>query len=248
MSLRATYLPAVQVQKTYAISRSTLRAWAEAGKIHVLRAGGDGKRLYKLADIELILGVPEHEAKEDQQRRRVCYARVSSAHQRGDLERQSAFLRQEYPEHELIQETGSGLNFKRPRFVALLDAIHSGLVEELVVTDKDRLCRFGGDLMQWLLDKTGTRLVVHGQDVGEHDAAAEPDTNHELSDDIISIITFFTARHNGQRSARNRKRRREAAAEEEATDRETKRRREAISQPHSKDSHSSHHEAASDSQ
>ena len=246
MSLRAVYLPAVQIQKTYAISRSTLRAWAESGKIHVLRAGGDGKRLYKLADIELVLGVPEHEAEADQQRRRICYARVSSTHQRGDLDRQCAFLREHYPEHELIHEIGSGLNFKRPRFVALLDAIHSGLVEELVVTDKDRLCRFGSDLVQWLLDKTHTRFVVHGEDVGER--GADPDTNHELSDDIISIITFFTARHNGQRSARNRKRRREAAADEEATERKGKQRREATGLPHSEDSHLSNHDAASGSQ
>jgi hypothetical protein len=64
--------------------------------------------------------------------------------------------------------------------------------------------------VQWVLEKSSVQLVVHGEDV-RPDNPTEPDLNHELSDDIISIITFFTARHNGQRSARNRKRRRDDA-------------------------------------
>jgi len=208
----SAYLPALKVHELYGIARSTLRTWAEDGKVEALRAGGDGKRLYKLADIERVLGV-DSAKKTKTERQPVCYARVSSAHQRPDLERQVAFLKQHYPTHTIYQDVGSGLNFKRPHFVALLDAVHAGTVSEIVVTDKDRLCRFGADLVQWLLAKAGTKLVVHGTDVQL--PADEPDYNHELSDDIISIITFFTARSNGQRSARNHKRRREDAAHQE---------------------------------
>lgn len=206
----SAYLPAIKVYELYAVARSTLRAWAEEGKVEALRAhGGDGKRLYKLADVERVLGVDANK-KARTERQRVCYARVSSQHQRADLDRQVAFLRAHYPDHIVYQDVGSGLNFKRARFCALLDAVHAGTVSEIVVTDKDRLCRFGADLVQWLLDKAGTRLVVHS-DAVERSAGAdadEPDYGHELSDDIISIITFFTARSNGQRAARNRKRRR----------------------------------------
>ena len=204
----SAYLPALKVHELYGIARSTLRTWAEDGKVEALRAGGDGKRLYKLADVERVLGVDS--AKKAQTKRQpVCYARVSSAHQRPDLERQVAFLKQHYPTHTIYQDVGSGLNFKRPHFVALLDAVHAGTISEIVVTDKDRLCRFGTELVQWVLAKAGTKLVVHGADVQK--PADEPDYNHELSDDIISSITFFTARSNGQRSARNSKRRREDA-------------------------------------
>lgn len=209
----AEYLPAKHVQLRYAISRGTLRAWAEAGRVGALRAGGDGKRLYKLSDIEALLGVkPDDVGEKAQPRQRVCYARVSSEHQRGDLERQIAFLQRHYPEHTLYSDVGSGLNFKRRQFVALLDAVYGGTISEIVVTDKDRLCRFGVDLVQWLLDKTGTKLMVHSDDVGAVADTDNPDVNHELGDDIISVITFFTARSNGQRSARNSKRRREDAA------------------------------------
>lgn len=147
----------------------------------------------------------------------MCYARVSSQHQRADLDRQIAFLQRHYPNHRVYHDIGSGLNFKRPQFIALLDAIRAGSVEEVVVTDKDRLCRFGIDLVQWLLDKAGTRLVVHSDALEHRDGAEhpEPDYNHELSDDVIAIITFFTARSNGQRAARNRKRRRADAEDQE---------------------------------
>ncbi len=213
---QSEYAPAGHIRQSYDVSRSTLRAWAEAGKVAVLRANGTGKRLYKLVDVEHVLGVKPTE--KEMGRRNVCYARVSSQHQRGDLERQITFLQQHYPKHEIYSDIGSGLNFKRPHFVALLDAVHAKTIGEIVVTDKDRLCRFGADLVHWLLEKTGTELVVHS-DAMERPASDEPDYNHELSDDIISIITFFTARSNGQRAARNRKRRRVDGEDEEAKER-----------------------------
>jgi predicted site-specific integrase-resolvase len=236
----SAYLPAAKVHALYAVARTTLRDWAESGKVEALRAGGTGKRLYKLADIERVLGV-DHGKEKEAKRERVCYARVSSQHQRGDLDRQIAFLRQHYPEHRLYSDIGSGLNFKRAQFVALLDAVHAGIVAEIVVTDKDRLCRFGSDLVQWFLDKAGTKLVVHSDPVERPgNADGEPDYNHELSDDIISIITFFTARSNGQRSARNRKRRRDDITGEE-TKAHKKTKREAAASKGEEDSNLSDH-------
>lgn len=202
------------VQQTYQISRSALRSWAEAGKVRVLRPAGTGKRLYHLGDVERHLGISTEQQQKEKERFSACYARVSSAKQHADLERQCAYLQQHYPEHRLYRDTGSGLNFKRPQFLSLLEQVHAGLVREIVVADKDRLCRFGWELVEWLLDKAGTRLVVHRPPdwaSGGTDSD-NADVNHELSDDIISVITFFTARHYGQRSARNRKRRRDPVA------------------------------------
>src|SRR6185436_10120849 len=74
---------------------------------------------------------------EPTQKAKVCYARVSSEHQRDDLERQITDLRQRYPGHEIISDIGSGFNWKR----RVLEQIYSKGVEEVVVTRKDRLCR-----------------------------------------------------------------------------------------------------------
>ena len=139
---------------------------------------------------------------------KVCYARVSSEHQRGDLDRQIADLRQHFPGHEIISDIGSGLNWKRKGFTALLERIHAGGVEEVVVTRKDRLCRFGSELVEWIFAKSGTQLVVLGSDVSADGSEAS-----ELAEDLLSITTVFVARHNGLRSAANRKKRRETAKE-----------------------------------
>ena len=72
------------------------------------------------------------------QKKRECiaYARVSSAHQQQDLERQRQDLQKAYPDHELISDIGSGLNFKRKGLTALLERVLAGLVKEVVVMHK----------------------------------------------------------------------------------------------------------------
>jgi predicted site-specific integrase-resolvase len=162
---------------------------------------------------------------------KVCYARVSSEHQQRDLERQITDLQQHFPGNEIVSDIGSGLNWKRRGFTALLERIHAGGVEEVVVTRKDRLCRFGSELVEWIFAKNGTQLVVLGSDVGADSSEAG-----ELAEDLLSIVTVFVARHNGLRSAANRKRRREIAKEaqdlqEEDERRETSSRQSATHSP-----------------
>lgn len=117
-------------------------------------------------------------------------------------------LQQADPSYELISDIGSGLNWKRRGLLSLLDAVCGGFVQEVVVTDRDRLARFGFELLEWLFRKHSTKLVVlcpislSGE--GEADVA-------ELRDDLLAIVTFFVARNNGRRSARNRKQRRNEA-------------------------------------
>src|SRR4051812_50217104 len=106
------------------------------------------------------------------QKVKVCYARVSSDHQQGDLERQIADLRQHFPGHEIISDIGSGLNWKRRGFAAILERVHAGAVDEVVVTRKDRLCRFGIELVEWIFEKNGTQLVVLGSDVSAGNSEA----------------------------------------------------------------------------
>ncbi len=187
-----------------------MRDWADQGKVEVIRTqGGKGKRRYSIADIGHLLGV---HAKEEA-RRCISYARVSSQHQHADLERQCADLRHAKPDHELISDTGSGLNWKRPGLLAILDAVCSGAVAEIVVAHRDRLARIGVELLEWLFQRYDTRLVVL-----EHTADEHPTETDELRDDLLAVVTFFVARNNGRRSAANRKRRRDATAIEEGQD------------------------------
>jgi predicted site-specific integrase-resolvase len=150
---------------------------------------------------------------EEKERTRECYARVSSAHQKEDLERQIEQLKKDCPSHELIQDIGSGLNWHRKGFATLLDRILSGSVEEVMVAYKDRLCRFGYELIEQMCKKFDTKLVVLNKD-----EEGEKNTTTELSEDLLSIVTVFVARNNGLRAGKNRKKRKErqeGGAEEE---------------------------------
>jgi predicted site-specific integrase-resolvase len=106
--------------------------WANSRRIAIVRTPGR-KRLYSISDIQEIFGDDQQQSA---QKTKICYARVSSEHQRDDLERQIKNLQQHYPEYEIISDIGSGLNWKRRGFVALLERIHAGGIEEVVVTRK----------------------------------------------------------------------------------------------------------------
>ena len=128
---------------------------------------------------------------------------VSSNHQKEDLQRQIDFIKLTYPNSKIIKDIGSGLNWKRSGFNSLLEQVHSGNVKEVVVTYKDRLCRFGFELVEWIFKKANVKLVVLGSDT------STKDMSRELSDDLLAITTVFVAKHNGQRAAYYRKQRKE---------------------------------------
>jgi predicted site-specific integrase-resolvase len=135
-------------------------------------------------------------------RRSYIYARVSSAKQRNDLDRQIDDLKKAYPGHDIIKDVASGVNFKRKGLQTLLEHVLAGLVSEIVVMHRDRLARIGCDLLEFIFNKAGTKLVVHGTDEDAED-------HHDLADDLLAVTTLFVASYNGRRAAENRKRRRE---------------------------------------
>ncbi|RHZ50278.1 hypothetical protein Glove_502g13 [Diversispora epigaea] len=108
--LNTTYQSAHKIQETYDVSVETLRRWADSGRIAIVRTPG-GKRLYSITNIQEIFR--DNQQTQITQKAKICYAKVSSEHQRDDLERQIANLRQYYPEYEIISDIGSGLNWKR---------------------------------------------------------------------------------------------------------------------------------------
>lgn len=210
-SHHTTYISASKIREIYDVSVETLRRWAASGRVAIIRTPG-GKRLYSAADISRIFGEDQLQQQQSVQKAKICYARVSSEHQRGDLERQIADLQRLLPEHEILSDIGSGLNWKRRGFTALLERVYTGGVAEVVVARKDRLCRFGLELVEWIFEKNGTRLVVLGSDVNTSSSEVG-----ELAEDLLSIVTVFVARHNGMRSAINRKRRHETLEEDQST-------------------------------
>ena len=164
---------------------STLRRWATDGRIEHIRSLG-GRRLYNVDAFlreEVGVGV-------------VCYARVSSYAQKDDLRGQVALLQSRYPEAEIVKDIGGGLNWKRKGLVALLERLHSGEKLRIVVAHKDRLARFGFELIEWLAKQNGGEVVVLDE------SSCSPE--QELTQDILSILDSFSCRLYGLRKYRDK--------------------------------------------
>ena len=133
-----------QASEILGVCVATLRRWDKAGKIKTVRTAGQ-TRLY---DISLVVG-------EETQRKPsvILYCRVSTAKQKIDLERQIEYMRKKYPEGEVVTDVGSGINFKRKGLNALLERSLSGEQLRVVVAYKDRLARFGYDLLERIFER-----------------------------------------------------------------------------------------------
>jgi predicted site-specific integrase-resolvase len=118
---------------------------------------------------------------------------VSTRGQGKDLERQIEYFKLQYPNHEIIKDYGSGINFKRKGFNSILDSAIKGDISEVVVTHKDRLCRFGFELVERIITQhSNGKIVVLNQQ--------KTSPREELVGDLISIITVFSSRLYGLRS------------------------------------------------
>ncbi|CAN0246919.1 unnamed protein product [Ectocarpus sp. 6 AP-2014] len=203
------FQPASKIRERYDISRSTLVSWGDSGRVRIRRlgdGGNSGKRIYNVADVETQLGC--NACPEKSQKEFIIYARVSSSKQSEDLERQVASLQESYPHHTTLKDIGSGLNYKRKNFEALLERVHSGNVEEVVVSYRDRLCRYGFELVESLCKRHGTKIVVHNKSETEG-------SQQELSEDLLAVCNFFVARNNGRRGGRGRQRKRRKVEEDQ---------------------------------
>jgi excisionase family DNA binding protein len=172
-----TFVTTKEACRQIGVHPNTLRQWDKDGKIRTQRTPG-GKRLYDTSSVLKGKG-------------KIVYARVSSRNQKDDLASQAKHLKERFPTHELIADYGSGLNFKRKGFNSLLDRIMSGDVEEVVVAHRDRLCRFGFELVQRVANKNNCRIVVLDE------SSLSP--QEELVRDLISIIHVFSCRIYGLR-------------------------------------------------
>jgi putative resolvase len=125
---------------------------------------------------------------------KAIYARVSTRKQLDDLQSQVAVLRTKYPDHAVITDCGSGLNFKRKGLLSLLQLAFEGRLQLVRIAHRDRLCRFAYDLVEHILRKHGAEIHVEAHDL-------PPSAERELAEDVLSVITVFGARLHGARSA-----------------------------------------------
>lgn len=178
------------------VSRDTLRRWEAAGKITVDRTPS-GHRRYDLAQLRELL---PH--KKNSERVTLAYARVSHPAQKKELKEQvnqlQSFCTNYGWDFEIIQDLGSGVNYQKSGLRRLIQRICDGDVERLVMTNRDRLLRFGVDLVFALCENFQTEVIIMNINSLE-------DFEDDIAEDILEIITVFSARLYGAHNDKNQK-------------------------------------------
>lgn len=181
-----------EAAKLLGTSVGNLRKWEASGELLPARKTKGGTRYYNVSEI---LNLDSSDVPT------VCYARVSSRDQKEDLERQQIMLESYCSakgwRSKTIKDLGSGMNYRKKGLNQLLEMILQRRVKRLVITHKDRLLRFGSELVFALCELQNIEIVIIHR--GE-----QPSFEEELTKDVLEIITVFSARLYGSRSHKNK--------------------------------------------
>ena len=192
-SMNDRFVKIGEAAKILGVNPQTLRRWEEGGVIQPAKRTPKGTRLYSLQEL---LGV------NDLAYSTIAYARVSSSDEKEDLERQhavlEAFCNKNGWQTEIIRDLGSGMNYNKKGLLRLLELIVRGQMSRLVITHKDRLLRFGGEIIFRICEFKGIEVVIINK--GE-----QPSFEEELTRDVMEIMTVFCAKLYGRRSHKSKK-------------------------------------------
>jgi predicted site-specific integrase-resolvase len=179
------YLSSRKASEILGIHPNTLRSWESKNLIEAIKTPS-GQRLYNTNSY-----IQNQKKIEFKIKKNYIYTRVSSSNQKDDLKTQTNLLKLKFPNHNAISDIGSGLNYKRKGFQTILESCLSGDIGQVVVTHKDRLCRFGFEMVEYLVNSAGGEIVVL------NDIKSSP--QEEMVKDITSIIHVFSSRLYGLR-------------------------------------------------
>ena len=165
-------------------STSTLRRWDKEGRL-VAKRHPSGHRFYDESDVRRVFGIKE------EARKTVVYCRASSRKQQDDLQAQvtameTFCLAGALPVDSWIEEVGSGLNYKRKKFLQLMSDTQHGLISKLIIAHEDRLVRFGFDYFKHMAEENGCQIIVVNQ------RTLSP--RQELVEDLLAIVNTFLER------------------------------------------------------
>lgn len=183
------------------VTPQTLRNWDRTGKLKPHHTGANGYRYYSQEQLDEITQVRR------EKRITIGYCRVSSHKQKDDLDRQRenmrTYLVAQGKPFKIIEDIGSGINYRNKGLVELIRQINDDVVDKVVVLYKDRLLRFGFELVEEIasLHQCEIEIIDH----------AEQTEQQELVEDLIQIITVFSCKLQGQRAHKAKKLIRELA-------------------------------------
>ena len=187
-----------QFAKAIGKTTKTLRNWDKNGKLKPVRVEDTGYRYYSQEQLNHFLGL---KLEKQINKKIIGYCRVSSHKQKDDLERQienvKTYMYAKGYQFEIITDIGSGINYNKKGLNQIIDMVTNSEVEKIVVLYKDRLIRFGYELIENLCNKFGTIIEIIDN--------TEKTEQQELVEDLVQIITVFSCKLQGKRANKARK-------------------------------------------
>ena len=185
-----------EFSKILGVSSQTLRNWDAKGKLHPHHTSSSGYRYYSHEQLNQVMNI-----KPNLDKIVIGYCRVSSNKQKDDLERQienmKIYLNAQGKPYEIISDIGSGTNYKNKGLKELIERISQNKVEKVVVLYKDRLLRFGFELVEYVASSHNCNIEII-----DHTEKSE---QQELVEDLVQIITVFSCKLQGKRANKARK-------------------------------------------
>jgi putative resolvase len=176
----------------------TLRNWDRNGSLKPSHITDGGTRYYSQEQLNRFLGLKQEK---QLNKKTIGYCRVSSHKQKDELERQidnvKTYMFAKGYSFEIITDIGSGINYNKKGLNQLIDMITNSEVEKIVILYKDRLLRFGFEIIENLCNKYGTTIEVIDN--------TEKTEDQELVEDLIQIVTVFSCRLQGKRANKAKK-------------------------------------------
>ena len=190
------YYSSKTVTKILGVTAQTLRNWDKVGKLKPAYIKSNGYRYY--SEDSILSYTQERKTKKDLNV--IGYARVSSKKQIDDLERQvnnlKLYLDNKYKDYDIITDIGSGINYTKKGILSLIDKINKKEADVIVVLYKDRLLRFGFELVEYFARINNVKIEVLDKKNKTED--------EELVEDLIQIITVFSCRLQSRRKSKTK--------------------------------------------
>ena len=190
------YYSSKTVTQILGVTAQTLRNWDKEDKLKPAYVKSNGYRYYSE---ESILAYTQ-ERKTKKNLNVIGYARVSSKKQVDDLERQvdniKEYLSNKYETFDIITDVGSGINYNKPGLLKLIEKINKKEVDLIVVLYKDRLLRFGFELVEYFAKLNNVSIEVLDK--------IDKTQDQELVEDLVQIITVFSCKIQGKRKKKTK--------------------------------------------
>jgi len=189
------YVSINEARNITGLSFQTIRKLADTNEIKCYKTPSKHRRfdkqdLEKFCDTTIV-----NEKVSDNTKINYIYTRISSKKQLDDLSRQVEYIKQrpEYASYIAMSDIASGINFNRKGLQTILDSCIQGTIGEVVIAHRDRLSRFGFDLIKIIIEKAGGKITIL-------DDENNKSTEQELAEDLLSIIHVYSCRQMGRRS------------------------------------------------